>query len=479
MAMEEKKQTSPDSQHSEKERAHDTATAGEQSVGSETPDLHTTGPKPDSEVMDISAEEMENIHPADAADHLESLPLEEQVRWVGQLPLPTAAEALEEMEEHQRVELLENLESALAARILGEMSPDDAADALDELDEERRNKLLRRLKHEDARLLRRLMRFDPDSAGGVMTTECLVLDHRLSVDQAISFIRKEIGDKEIPYYTYLVDENDRLIGVPSLRDILLSKPGTMLKTLVEGKSLIAVHFDVDKEEVAHQISHYNFLALPVIDYDGKFLGVVTHDDVIDIIHEEASEDMLGMVGAGQDETVDTPWRSSVLKRLPWLCINMINSAFSAYVVHLFEGTITEMAILAALMPIVANQAGNTGQQSLAVVIRQLAMERFDRKRIWYAILREAKIGVANGLIVAVLVLLLVFGITHKIALAEVMSIALGMNMVLGAVAGASIPLVLKELGRDPAQASSIFLTTITDSAGFFIFLGLATVVLFH
>ncbi len=425
-----------------------------------------------------SAEDLESIHPADAADHLEKLPLEDQVTWVGQLPLPIAAEALEEMEEHQRIPLLEQLDTALAARLLSEMSPDDAADTLDELDEEHRNALLRRLKHEDATLLRKLMRFDPDSAGGVMTTECLVLDHRLSADQAIASIRKEIADKEIPYYAYLVDENERLVGVPSLRDILLSKPGTLLKDLVRDKNLIAVHFDVDKEDVAHQLRHYNFLALPVIDYDGRFLGVVTHDDVMDIIHEEASEDMLGMVGAGQDETVDTPWKSSVLKRLPWLCINMVNSGFSAWVVHLFEGTITEMAILAALMPIVANQAGNTGQQSLAVVIRQLAMERFDRKRIWFAILREAKIGLLNGLIVGLLVLGMVFAVTHKLRLAEVMSMALGMNMFLGAIAGASIPLVLKELGRDPAQASSIFLTTITDSAGFFIFLSLATLMLF-
>ncbi len=425
-----------------------------------------------------SAEDLESIHPADAADHLEKLDLDEQVSWVGQLPAVTAAEALEEMEEHQRALLLEKLETNLAARIMSEMSPDDAADALDELDEEHRAALLRRLKKEDAALLRRLMRFDPDSAGGVMTTECLVLDHRLSSDQAIAFIRKEIKDKEIPYYTYLVDENDRLVGVPSLRDILLSKPGVLLKDLVKGKSLIAVQFDVDKEEVAHQMRHYNFLALPVIDYEGKFLGVVTHDDVMDIIHEEASEDMLGMVGAGQDETVDTPWRSSVLKRLPWLCINMINSGFSAYVVHMFEGTISQMAILAALMPIVANQAGNTGQQSLAVIIRQMAMERFDRKRIWFAVLREAKVGLVNGLIIGTLVLLLVYGLTQKMILAQVMALALGINMFLGAVAGASIPMILKELGRDPAQASSIFLTTITDSAGFLFFLGLATVMLF-
>ncbi len=466
--MQEKKQT-PEQPEIRRADEHVPVSSGVESV------IPANAPEAD---IVRSVEDLEAIHPADVADHLEKLDTQEQVAWVGQLPVESAAAALEEMEGYQRAELLEKLETGLAARIMSEMSPDDAADALDELDEEHRADLLRRLKKEDAALLRRLMRFDPDSAGGVMTTECLVLDHRLSADQAITYIRKVIEDKEIPYYTYLVDENDRLVGVPSLRDILLSRPGTLLKDLVKGKNLIAVHFDVDKEEVAHQMRHYNFLALPVIDYDGKFLGVVTHDDVMDIIHEEASEDMLGMVGAGQDETVDTPWRSSVLKRLPWLCINMLNSGVAAYVVHLFEGTISQMAILAALMPIVANQAGNTGQQSLAVIIRQLAMERFDRKRIWFAVLREAKVGLANGLIIGLLVLLLVFAVTHKPKLAQVMSMALGLNMFLGAVAGASIPLILKGMGRDPAQASSIFLTTITDSAGFLFFLGLATLLLF-
>ncbi len=471
MAPEEKKQTLEPLEGRESEHSEPAAAPGEGAACSPERD-------PVQQTLEeLAAADLETIHPADAADHLSRLPIKDQAAWVEKLPVPVAAEALEEMEQHQRAPLLEQLDTPLAAKLLSEMSPDDAADALDELKEEYRNALLKRLKHADATLLRKLMRFDPDSAGGVMTTECLVLDHRLSADQAIAIIRKEIVDKEIPYYAYLLDENDHLVGVLSLRDILLGKPGVMLKDLLQERTLIAVHFDVDKEEVAHQIRHYNFLAMPVIDYDGKFLGVVTHDDIMDIIHEEASEDMLGMVGAGQDETVDTPWKSSVLKRLPWLCINMVNSGFSAYVVHFFEGTITEMAILAALMPIVANQAGNTGQQSLAVIIRQLAMERFDRKRISYAILREARLGLANGLIIATLVFLLALLVTHKLELAQVLALALGVNMFLGAVAGASIPLILRALGRDPAQASSIFLTTITDSAGFFIFLGLASVML--
>lgn len=430
------------------------------------------------EDQELLLEELGQFHPADAADHLENLEEDDQRRMLQEMPLEDAAAAVGEMTEYARAPLLMSLEPSLVADIAEAMAPDDAADMLDELDEDFRNKVFKELEKEDRVALTRLMRFAPDTAGGIMNTEILVLDHGLTVDQGINLVRKNIQDTEIPYYAYLVNEQERLIGVLSLRNLLLAPKGTLLKNLADDQNLVTVQFDVDREEVAHQMRHYNFPALPVVDYMGRLLGVVTHDDVMDIMTEEASEDMLGMVGAGVDETVDTPWRSSVLKRLPWLFINLMNSALAAYVVHMFEGAITQMAILAALMPIVANQAGNTGQQSLAVMIRQLAVERVQRKRAWGAVLREAKIGLANGLLVGIAVFCLAFGFMHNIDLASVLGIALGLDMFLGAVAGASIPLILKELGRDPAQASSIFLTTLTDTTGFLTFLGLASLMLF-
>lgn len=427
------------------------------------------------EVANISVEEF--AHPADAAEHIQNLTLEKQVCMMQHLAAEDAAEALAEMEDRVQTDILENLDPEVAARILGEMSPDDAADVLSELDEDHRDQLLRYVEAEDAEEIRTLLAFDEDTAGGIMNTEIIILNHNLTADQAIMHIRREMEDKEIPYYAYIVDDKLRLAGVLSLRDLLLCRPGSVLKNELSDQSLISVLFDVDREEVAHTLARYDFMALPVVDYEGRLLGVVTYDDIIDIIHDEASEDMLGMVGAGQDETVDTPWLESVKVRLPWLLVNMFNSAASAFVVYMFEESIATMAILAVLMPIVANQAGNTGQQALAVMIRQLAVERFDRKKSWIAVLREAKIGLLSGLIIGIGVMLAVFGFTQNLRLAQVVSLALALDMVLGALAGASIPLILKELGRDPAQASSIFLTTLTDGAGFFIFLGLATIML--
>lgn len=420
---------------------------------------------------------IDQMHPADAADHLGNLNLEDQVVAVGNLPVEDAAESIAEMDSHDRIPLMTRLAPELAADILALMAPDDAADTIAELDPDVRRDIFKKIKQEDAAEIKALLMYDPDSAGGVMNTEILILDENLTADQAIAVIRQQVEDSEIPYYAYVVDGMRHLKGVLSLRDIMVSVGGRQLKELLVDQHLISVPFDTDKEEVAKLIDRYNFLALPVVDYNQRILGTVTVDDVIDIIQEGASEDMQQMVGAGGDESVDSPWLYSLKVRMPWLFINLLNSAVSAWVVHLFQGSIEQMAILAVLMPIVANQAGNTGQQSLAVMIRQLAMERFDRKKVWIAVAREAKIGLVNGMIIGLATFVGVAVVLQKPGLAVVMAMALFFDMLLGAVAGASIPLILKEMGRDPAQASSIFLTTLTDSMGFFVFLGMAGLML--
>lgn len=444
----------------------------------EQPELHADGQveDEDSHIEIPSLEELEDEHPADLAEIIENLPLEDQVDILKKLPAESAADALVEMDESARVDLLENLDTGTAVSLVSEMSPDDAADVLDELEEEHRDELLNHLEKEDADEIRALMSFDPETAGGLMNTEVVILEEDQTVDSAIRQLRNEIEDKEVPYYAYVVDKDDCLRGVISLRNLLLARPGTQLSELIKG-NVISVTFDKDRNEVVQLIGDYNFMALPVVDYEGRLMGVITHDDVIDMLNDMASEDMLGMVGAGQDESVDTPWFDSVKMRLPWLVVNMVNSSLSAFVVYLFEGSIAALPLLAVFMPMVANQAGNTGQQALAVIIRQLALEKLDKKRALAAVRREAKVSLLNGSLLAMLVFIVVFLLTGNMMLTGVMVAALVMDMFLGAVAGASIPLVLKRLGRDPAQASSIFLTAITDSAGFLIFLGLATMFL--
>jgi magnesium transporter len=434
--------------------------------------------KPQHEISAPEGEpDFESLHAPDASDHLENLPVHEQLRLILSVSEEDAADIIAEMEERERVLLMSVMQPDKAADILEAMSPDDAADVLDELSEEHSRKLLKRVEAEEALALRTLMRFDPDTAGGVMNTEVSVLDADLTADEAISRIRHAAEDAEIPYYGYITEADDTLIGVISLRDLMLARPGTKVRELIKNQTLISAVFDVDQEEVAHQLRHYSFLALPIVDYDNKLLGVVTHDDVIDILHEEAGEDMLGMMGAGQDESIDTPWLRSVGMRIPWLMVNIANSALAAWVVHKYEGTIAQMAVLAAIMPLVANLAGNTGHQSLAVMIRQMGFENLDRAKAWTALYREFKIGALNGLIVSIVALIGIYLFTWNPELSAVAAIALGLDMTIGNVAGAAVPLILRSLGRDPAQASSIFVTFITDIMGFFIFLSLATMFL--
>ena len=257
-------------------------------------------------------DEAEFVHPADMADHLENLSLEKQVCALRHMTTEDAAEALAELDGNVAVDVLENLDADVAAQIIAEMAPDDAADVLDELDEEHRDVLLEKLTKEDSEELRNLLNFDPDSAAGAMNTELILLEKALTVDEAIAHIRREMeDDKESPYYGYVVDEKDVLVGVLSLRDLMLARPGTIVGDAAAGQSVISVTYDTDKREVASLLSHYNFLAMPVVDYEGHIMGVVTYDDIMDIMHEEASADMLGMVGADPEESVDTPWTESV------------------------------------------------------------------------------------------------------------------------------------------------------------------------
>ena len=418
----------------------------------------------------------EFTHPADIAEYIETLHVDEQFHVLASLPLVQAAEALAEMDEHSRVAILTYMGPDMAADMVGQMSPDDAADVLDELEDEHSDELLSKIEDEDAKEIRHLMAYDPDTAGGIMNTEIVILEQDMTADQAINHLRSVIEDKEVPYYVYVVGKSDHLLGVLSLRDLLLCKPNQPLKEALNDQDLITVPFDAPREEVARVIGHYNFMALPVVDYSGRLLGVIAHDDIIDMIQDLASEDLLGMMGAGHDETVDTPWSESIRMRLPWLLVNMINSVLSASVVYFFDGSIAQMATLAVLMPMVANQAGNTGQQALAVIIRHLALDG-DGVKERKAISREVKIGLCNGLILGALACAGVYFFTDNLALGVVMSVALILDMLLGALAGICIPLILRRLGRDPAQASSIFLTAITDGAGFFLFLGLATMFL--
>ncbi|MGL4721865.1 MAG: magnesium transporter [Desulfovibrionaceae bacterium] len=425
----------------------------------------------------LSIEEVENTyHPEEIALYLHSLALEEQIDMLESLSPNVAERSFVELDQHVQSEIFQYLSLERSVLLVARMAPDDATDLLHTLDKDHVQYLLRSISPESAETIKKLMTFDSNTAGGIMNTEIVILKDTLSMQEAIQQIHRDMQkEKEIPYYAYVVNKVNELIGVLSLRDMLLLKASTKLREALSDKRVITLRLELSTKEVARQMLLYNFMALPVVDAKGRLLGAVTQDDVMDFIQEAAHENMLGMVGAGSDETVDTLWSESVRRRLPWLCLNLFTSGIAAYIILHFEESIAQMAILAVLMPIVANQSGNTGQQSLAVMLRQLSNENFDKRRAFFAVYRECKVGLTAGVAIACVASSVLFILQGSMVLSFVFGMSLMLDMLLGSFVGASIPLILRYCGRDPAQASSIFLTMFTDSVGFFVFLALATI----
>ncbi|MCG3127717.1 MAG: Magnesium transporter MgtE [Phycisphaerae bacterium] len=427
----------------------------------------TPPPHPD-EVADA----IESLqHPADAADAIESLPAEQRAEVLDELPPQTAAELLEQMDDRDSREIVQEMQPSAATEAVAHMAPDDAADILAGLESQTRTQILQALPSAERQALEGLMSYPPESAGGVMSPRVTALSADMTIEQAIAELRRLADTSEQIYYTYVVDAGGRLVGVLSLRDLLLGQARQRLADIML-PNVRAVRAEVDREEVAALLTKYGYYALPVVDADQRLLGIVTVDDVVDIIQDEATEDMQRMVGAGGDERVDSPVALSLRRRVPWLQVNLATAFLAAWVVSLFEGTIQTHAVLAVLMPIVAGQAGNTGAQAMAIMIRGIATGEARGLRLRRLILRETLIGLGSGLTVGVTSGLATWCWFGNASAAAAIALSMLLAMLIAAAAGALVPWLMQRLGFDPAQSSSIILTTVTDVAGFGLFLAL-------
>lgn len=383
-----------------------------------------------------------------------------------------AARALLTLDEHDLDEMLDALDDATLASVCSSSAPDDAADLLDVLDEERRARVLEILGVAQGAKLESLLEGEEETAGSLMNTELLALDEDLTVADAIEAIR-QYPRKESFFYVYCIDSDQHLVGVLSLRSLILANPSVKLRDMMV-QSVVRTQIDSSPEEVAQLVSKYDLLSIPVVDTQNRLVGVVTVDDVLDVIQEQAEEDLLHLAGVDISERVTTPARESWRARFPWLAINLVTAFIAASVVRLFEGTIEHWTTLAVFMPIVAGMGGNAGTQTLTVFVRGLALGEIDwhsgMKPVW----KETLVGFMNGATNGLLTFLIVGFWTHDWVLATILFIAMCANLVIAGVAGGLVPLVLERLGFDPAVASSIFVTTCTDVGGFFSFLGLAT-----
>ena len=423
--------------------------------------------------------------PGDAADILEALPDETAGELFVDLEDEQAAGVLEELRDDLAADFLLVLDVDAAGRVLEEMAAEEAVDILEQLTPEEREPILRAVEPLVRSEIRRLLRYAPDSAGGLMTTEIARLPLGMTAGEAIERIRQLHDELEDLSYVYIVDEVGRLEGVLSFRDLVFNRPGVGLDEVMV-RNPVHVDVNTDREVIADLSQRYHLFGLPVVDEAGRLQGMVTHESVIESVQDEASEDFATAVGAGAEETAYTAIGISVRNRLPWLAVNLLLSLGVALVIESQTGVISRVPVLAALMPVIALLGGNGGSQSLAVVIRGMAKDELPRSRSLEIIGRQATIGILNGMALAafaaaaaiVLINADIFT-TEASALRVALVVAIGTlaNLSIATTVGTTIPLLMRSIGLDPALAATIFLTLITDLVGFGGFLLVASLLL--
>ncbi|HUG66155.1 MAG TPA: magnesium transporter [Pirellulaceae bacterium] len=409
-------------------------------------------------------------HPEDAARAFEALNTDEAARLLKNLPIRVVASLIERLSPHQAASLVVRLDAHRVLELLEVLPPRTGSTVFKHLEEDKREEVLATLPEKSARLLRELADYPPETAGGMMEPKVASLTLDLTAQQAITAIRK--APRDALHYLYVTKRNSELVGVLNMRDLLLATAREPIEPLVH-QHVLSVPVTMDRDEVIDLMTERGFLALPVVDAENRLIGVVKHDTALEAGQLEAFEDMQKSVGVGGDERALSPVSTVIKRRLPWLYVNLLTAFMAAAVVGLFEGVIAQVTALAVLLPVVAGQGGNTGSQSLAIVMRGLALREIVPGTQLRVVLKEVISGTLNGVAIAIVTALGVYLWYQSGGLALVIGGAMVVNMSAAAFSGAIIPLLLKSLGRDPAQSAAIFLTTVTDIIGFSSFLGFA------
>ncbi|MCR9141958.1 MAG: magnesium transporter [bacterium] len=422
---------------------------------------------------------LNDLYASDVAHLLERLDFHEGRRIFLLLDPEHQGEVLHEIEDNLRERYLEDiLEPEGVAKILVEQASDEAADLLEEIDIEVVSEILSHVPHEDRVKVTELLSYPENTAGGMMAKEFVAVRDDETVKKAINSLRKMSKESDEIHNVYVVDKLGRYKGHVRLDKLILARPQTKVKRIMEGE-LLPIPVLTDQEEVAQYFTRYDFITAPVIDEAGALVGRITVDDVLEVIEEEATEDIQRMGGVSGEEKLTSPLLRSSLQRIGWLGLNLATAFLSAAVIGLFETTINQKVILAALMPIVAGMGGNAGAQSMALVIRNIALGELSQGNTARTLRREALIGLINGLSIGALTGLAVFAFTGELALGGVIFLALLFNLVVAATAGTLVPVFLRRINIDPAIGSSILVTTCTDVMGFLAFLGFAYLAISH
>lgn len=422
--------------------------------------------------------ELENVlkeyHASEIAILFEKLQQEEKERIINILPADIASEVLSEMdEEHGPAELLVNLDPEKRTEIVEELDYDDATDIISQLDEEDQQEILEDLDHEDASSIRALMTYAEDTAGGLMNSEIIKVNINLDKKDALDEIIRQSEEMEEFYTICVVDNDDILKGILSIKTVIKARADARISDLVT-TDFVYVKAELDQEEVARLIKQYNLTSIPVVNDDMKLLGRVTVDDIIDVMEEENTEDILKISGVSEDEELSGNWVEAVKSRLPWLVINLGTAFLAASIIRTFDDTVAKLSIISAYMTIIAGMGGNAATQALAVTVRRISLSDLSDKQAYNTVLKEFLVGMINGAANGIIVFIVAFFYDANPMLGLVLFLAMTGNLIIAGLTGASIPLILKRVGIDPAVASSIIITTFTDCIGFLLPLYLAT-----
>ncbi len=423
-------------------------------------------------------EEVINLHPLDLARLLSELDSKERRRVVKMVPPETVENLLPELPKDLLIEVILAFPSRKSAQLLSELPPDEMTDVLKDLTPEIRKNVFRHFSKKDTEEARDLLKYPSDTAGGLMTTEVLVLGEDMTVKDAMEYMRKRAKEFETIYYIYLVDKAKKLSGVASLRDLVLAPPKTPLID-VANREVISVQPDVDQEEVARLIARYDYFGLPVVDKDENLLGMVTVDDVVDVIMDEATEDITrigGTLPLKESYIFSSPLQL-VKSRVVWLLLLFAAASITSSIISSFQEVLSSLVALAFFIPLIVDTGGNTGSQSATLMIRSMATGEVKYAHLYRIIGRELLVGALLGIAIGLTGFLLALLINATPVVAITLGVTIILVVLVANIIGTTLPIAIKKLGYDPAMVSAPLLTTIVDAIGLFIYFTVASILI--
>ncbi|WP_428910537.1 magnesium transporter [Niallia sp. Krafla_26] len=416
---------------------------------------------------------LEELHPYDIAQIYEDLPEKHRTRFLLHLKINVIADLIQELGWEEQLEVLNRLGIDRKNKVLDEMDNDDLASLLDELSPEKMESLLAGMKKEESQIVQDIINYPPETAGRLMTNRFVWIRDYYTVRDAVDKLKSFAEFAETINYLYVVDQYRKLVGVVSYRDLLLADAGERVHNIMYER-VISVPDSADQEEVARLIGRYDFLAIPVVNEEKVLVGIVTIDDIIDVVIQEANEDIEKLSASGKDIDFDTKAFVASYRRLPWLILLLFIGLISGSIISGYEDTLQKVVALTYFMPMISGMTGNTGTQSLAVVVRGLATDDLDKKAIFRVIMREFKVGLIIGITCGILISIIAFIWQGNAILGFVVGASLFFTLIIGTLAGTIIPVCLYKMKIDPAVASGPLITTLNDIFSLIIYFGIAT-----